>query len=614
MRNSLHLCRSLLFSLLVVMFPVSAWPGGLSDKFSDNPEIQNAIDTVEAEVESLATKGEATRGPSGPMIQLLQSSDTLICSSWIIAFRQELQRLSLNYLDPPYALLRAAQDLLSRVERACQEVLNPGTAVRTPPTGETSPPPTTTEPPAGQPFTPRPGWTITDEICARRCSAESAAVQRTDWRKYDAETAEKNVRAQLTKDERELASERENLARAEARLESARANLARREEFARRLPPSADGRSNTDLDLSNARVAADNAKRELPQARSRVAAKEAAAAASRSALNRATAARARADQEAALARAALDRCLRDCYRQAPQQEDKVAKREDKLTEKSKVISTVGGGCSFPPARPVTIGPREKFGYGEEQKSAEVGKAALGFLGGLVGFGGGGGGGMSPAGGDKPQLADDPVKNKQTFTDAQSGTAIKVGGQYRPDGKLLVSVDVDEAADKGVVHQASLERLQKLPGGGCKTQVAEPVEWQHYEIWEDWWAKIRIQRFESVDGGPWRQTHDTGWRDWGSGSRLLDSGTLPADQIPRTAWGSMGADRAFGGPRSAGAVFDTGKPLVVGTPAPERLVVHVTQPGKDPVTTVPFTLYPTYATDGKVSYTDKAPDLSALQAR
>jgi hypothetical protein len=94
--------------------------------------------------------------------------------------------------------------------------------------------------------------------------------------------------------------------------------------------------------------------------------------------------------------------------------------------------------------------------------------------------------------------------------------------------------------------------------------------------------------------------------------MLESGVMSADQIPGTAWGSMGADRAFGGPRSAGAVFDPGKPAVTGAPAAERLVVHVTQPGKDPVTTVPFTLYPTYGTDGKVNYTDQAPDFEALR--
>ena len=50
-------------------------------------------------------------------------------------------------------------------------------------------------------------------------------------------------------------------------------------------------------------------------------------------------------------------------------------------------------------------------------------------------------------------------------------------------------------------------------------------------------------------------------------------------------------------------------MLIGQPAPERLVVHVTQPGKDPVTTVPFVLYPTYGNDGKVSYGNTAPEFN-----
>ncbi|MBL8450685.1 MAG: hypothetical protein JNM32_12305 [Dechloromonas sp.] len=266
----------------------------------------------------------------------------------------------------------------------------------------------------------------------------------------------------------------------------------------------------------------------------------------------------------------------------------------------------GGGCSFPPAKPAILGPRDQFGYGGEQKAAEVGKAALGLLGGLLGGRGGGRGGGPLGGGSddgKPPLADDPVRDKRLFTDADTGTAIKVGGLTRPDGKLLVSIDVNKAEDKGVVHYATLERLEPQADGSCRLRVAEPVEWQHYEIWEDWWAKIRIRRYESVNGGPWRQTHDTGWVDWGSGSRLLESGLLAPDQIPRTAWGSMGADRAFGGPRSAGAVFDLGRIAEVTPGTAERLVVHVTRPGQDPVSTVPFVLYPVKGDGGRVGYRD-----------
>lgn len=340
MHNTLNLCRCLILSLVVLLAPVSAWAGGLSDRFSDNKQIQNAIDTLEGSIESFKTKGEATRGASGPMLQLVQSSDTLICSFWVIAFRQELQRLIVSdFLDPPVELIQAAQDLLSRVERACQHVLQPDTETSmTPPTtGEATTPPSTTPGTSGQPFRPRPGWTITDEICARRCSAESVAVQRTDWRRYDAETAETNARDHLVRAERELAAERENLTRAEARLESARANLARREDFNRRLPPSADGRSNTDLDLAEARASTASATKELPVVRNRVASKVAAVASARRALDRATADRVRAEQEAAAARTALDRCLRDCQRQAKGTEDKATLLSDKTGNKTKDI-------------------------------------------------------------------------------------------------------------------------------------------------------------------------------------------------------------------------------------------------------------------------------------
>lgn len=41
-------------------------------------------------------------------------------------------------------------------------------------------------------------------------------------------------------------------------------------------------------------------------------------------------------------------------------------------------------------------------------------------------------------------------------------------------------------------------------------------------------------------------------------------------------------------------------------------MHVSQPGKDPVTTVPFTLFPTYGADGKVNYTSQTPDWEAMR--
>ncbi|MCO5099206.1 MAG: hypothetical protein M9884_17320 [Rhodocyclaceae bacterium] len=327
MRNTLNLCRGMLLSVVLLMLPGALMAAGFSDVLAENvtkdpqaqEQIKNAADALEATVESAVTKGEATRGASGSLMNLVYNSDKLICSAWIISFRQELQRLSIKQ-EPSVGDLnvwRAARELLSRVERACQDVLQPetGTSVTTPGTGGTATPPPTDTPPAGQPFTPRPGWTITDEICARKCSAESAAAQRADWNQYRAEENDKKARERLSAAERELAAERENLSRAEARLTAARANLDRLEEFNRRAGGVTKG-SPSDMNLSSARRNARDGQEEVRLARRRVEIKEQESSQARESAGRATAARERAAQEAANAQAALDRCLRDCYRQA----------------------------------------------------------------------------------------------------------------------------------------------------------------------------------------------------------------------------------------------------------------------------------------------------------
>ncbi len=268
-------------------------------------------------------------------------------------------------------------------------------------------------------------------------------------------------------------------------------------------------------------------------------------------------------------------------------------------------------CSFPAAQPIVIGPKADFGNSEEKKAVEAGKAVLGLIGGLLGDGGGGddGGspfGMMPGGGDSgPALVSNPVADMQRFALPDTGTAIQAGARFREDGKLLMSVEVDESPDDGVVHQIELQRLVPNADGGCALQVMRPGQWLHYRIYEKWWAKLRIQTFVN-DGGGWQKTGDSGWMDWESGTNVLDTGRIAASEIPNTGWGSMGADRAMGGPRAAGALFDPGKPARYEKPVPERFVVHVSKPESDPVTTVPFTFYPLYWSDGTVALTDRAP--------
>jgi hypothetical protein len=105
-------------------------------------QIANAIDAAQDAFQAWATKGEATRGATGPLATLLQESDTIICASWLIAFDRAMTNLATAgafNTDEGTALVRALQDLKNRVEAACQEVLNdnpPGVHGDPPPPGE----------------------------------------------------------------------------------------------------------------------------------------------------------------------------------------------------------------------------------------------------------------------------------------------------------------------------------------------------------------------------------------------------------------------------------------------------------------------------------------------
>ena len=102
MRNTLNPCRRMLLSVVLLFLPCVVMAAGFSDKLAEKvtkdpqaqEQIKNAADALEATVESAITKGEVTRGGSGPMMQLVYNSDTLICSAWIISFRLEVDRLT----------------------------------------------------------------------------------------------------------------------------------------------------------------------------------------------------------------------------------------------------------------------------------------------------------------------------------------------------------------------------------------------------------------------------------------------------------------------------------------------------------------------------------------
>ena len=158
-----------------------AHASGWSDVLSDDPQARNAMDTVERAYESWRSSGNATRGASGSLMDLLYNSDTLVCGAWIIQFRSWYFGFVLESVRNPspeaLALEQSAGDLLNAVIAACAPILDPETARLVREEGFTDP---HRPPPAGNPDTPPPPfevrevdgvWVVAtdDEICVRRC-------------------------------------------------------------------------------------------------------------------------------------------------------------------------------------------------------------------------------------------------------------------------------------------------------------------------------------------------------------------------------------------------------------------------------------------------------------
>jgi hypothetical protein len=98
-----------------------------------DPQIVNAAQAAEEALKAAATSGESTRGASGSIASLLTSSDSIICSGWIVTFRTQYRNMVINGAD--VATLQAMQTLMEKVEQACDRILNPETSAGAAPGG-----------------------------------------------------------------------------------------------------------------------------------------------------------------------------------------------------------------------------------------------------------------------------------------------------------------------------------------------------------------------------------------------------------------------------------------------------------------------------------------------
>lgn len=224
-------------AMIVVLVLLGAIPsavqaglsGAILDEQGFSDEAQNAADAFQNSATAYATSGNTARGASGPLGEIALNSGELICNTWIIAARLEIQRLSLRALraegDEYVRLAQMLRDLRALADIIELECTRKGLIGDTPEeditsgNGGTATSPEeeedTYEPPPR-----RPGDTVADSICRRRCSSLYWAMQRAEREAEEtAETAQER-RQRASNLERSLEQLRSTLREARNELEA----------------------------------------------------------------------------------------------------------------------------------------------------------------------------------------------------------------------------------------------------------------------------------------------------------------------------------------------------------------------------------------------------------
>lgn len=242
-------------------------------------------------------------------------------------------------------------------------------------------------------------------------------------------------------------------------------------------------------------------------------------------------------------------------------------QELKDCEKEK-CGTYSMAC--PPVREeqaVVLGPNREVGSGARSRQKAM-STALGLVGGLIGGGGGGGGS------DGPQLASCRIKDSEmtVFSDPETGVDLKVGAKRAGD-RVVVFADVAKSPDSGTFQSAVLENPARETLGPADAQICQ--------LWGEWSLTVSWTRTTYVDNQVVK-------RESGGWSRSGDF-SLPGQQTAAAGglWRRLGFSNASHGAREVALVYKA--PASAFAEGPVDLVMHVTRPGRDPVTTAPFVL-------------------------
>ena len=301
----------LLNSFLVLMlasilcFAPKLYASGFSDNITSNPEVQNAIDAVESALETAVTRGKITRGASSIIGAFLLNADSLACSAWVLTFNIRYRNLVIN--KAPIEVLKAAMQLKAKIEYACRKILDPDTYNKLGAYGgsvDDENNANSNNNPNSRPYNPRPGWSIEDEICWRKCAD---LLYKYNKAQRDADDSQKAA----DRAKKEVAKARNELNELEERLKKARNTLNEKvRTFYRTVTPVQQEYLNKFHQRQSA------ARREVGSLPGQIEAKQSELESKNKTSETLQRAADRMKMAADAARRAYEECVRNCYKQA----------------------------------------------------------------------------------------------------------------------------------------------------------------------------------------------------------------------------------------------------------------------------------------------------------
>ena len=217
--------------------------------------------------------------------------------------------------------------------------------------------------------------------------------------------------------------------------------------------------------------------------------------------------------------------------------------------------------------PIIVGRNDQVGSSARLRG-KAASAAIGLVSGLLG-----GGGSSRAE-EGPSLARCRIRERDMalFEDAASGVGLRAAVR-RAGRDLVVFTRVDRSPDKGTFQAAYLQ--------DAEGRTVAPSAVDICDLWGEWSASVSWTRSTYVDGA--LVNRESG--GWSREGRFSIPGLRSSPERPDGLWRRLGFSGASHGARQVALRWR----LPPEATREADLVVHVTRPGQDPVSTTPFVL-------------------------